>query len=143
MTETVKRRRRWPWIAAAAAILLLLVLVVCFPPMTGTERQMLGTWRQAGSRVELTFERGHRMVRRLREGLTSFGRWAATDGRITEYEFDSLTITTAEAVRRRVDGFLGRRSPNRTCFLVEVDGDRMLWRIGKDDPETQVFTRVR
>lgn len=53
MTETVKRRRRWPW-GVFATILLLIVGAVgwAFRPLNATEKALIGRWRMTDAAVD-------------------------------------------------------------------------------------------
>ena len=45
MTETVKKRRRWPWVILAAVLLLVGGPIAWrLRPLNATERRLVGTW---------------------------------------------------------------------------------------------------
>jgi len=66
MAETVKRRRRWPWLVFVFGLLAVAPLAWCFWP-NPAERKLLGTWRSGDHPgQEMTFQLGRRLGKRLR-----------------------------------------------------------------------------
>ena len=129
MSESIVRRRRWPWVAAvtAAAIGLVLFIASRPAPLTETEQRMLGTWQYRDTRIEYTFRNDRSFVSAFRDGPTQFGRWSASDGKLTSFEFDRDSAVSPSTLFLRFSRFFLRRAPRSLNDIEFVDDDQMKW----------------
>ena len=97
MTETAKRRRRWPWIVLAGVLILIAgALAWPFRPLNPTEQQLVGRWLY-GSEVHIQFDanrRYHVPMFTTKSGISELtfqerGNWTASDGQVTLF-YDAL-----------------------------------------------------
>jgi len=98
MTETGRRRRRWPWVVLAVVLLLVGGPIAWrFRPLNATERKLVGIWASASSPVQkmrFTAARGFgnnlQNTASLDSGkecpsshFTDFGTWTADSTEVT------------------------------------------------------------
>lgn len=77
MTETVKKRRRWPWVVLSAILVLTAgAMAWHFRPLNTAEKALVGSWRPPGalSDTEYRFDAD----RRCFFGGNYYGRWSAS-----------------------------------------------------------------
>lgn len=137
MSSLFTRRRTILLVLLLVAAGLLVVLWPSF--LTETERQMLGSWQYADSRLTYTFLQNRRFVAAFRDGPTRFGRWSAADGNLTSIEYDR-EVSAIREISTRLVRYFERRKP-QTIFVVQFVGqDQMFWRgaIGKPIPLSRV-----
>ena len=80
MTETTKRRRRWPWLVLAVGMLLVGgQLAWRFRPLNATEKLLVGKW--GGTNPDVVVYHFHRDRRFT--SLTTSGSWRASPGLLT------------------------------------------------------------
>lgn len=136
MSESVKKRRRWPWVVLAAVLLLFGGPIAwSFRPLTAVERSLIGTWTSAGVRGSTTssqlpkslrFMPNRRWSVRMAQGeFREIGSWDAgpTDLR-RYYDVQYYGVTWLDRLRNAV-AFAGAHSdPLRTCDSghLMVDG---------------------
>jgi len=82
MSESVKKRRRWPWAILVAVLLLFSGPVAwSFRPLNATERALIGTWRlNAYNGTSSSHRRCFRADRTFEEIVCSNGQTSTTTG---------------------------------------------------------------
>jgi len=83
MSETAKRRRRWPWLFLAALLVLVGGPVAWqFRPLTPAERALVGHWRSSVHDADYHLSSDHRFQLTLdlgdQESLPVRGSWTAS-----------------------------------------------------------------
>lgn len=73
MTETVKKRRRWPWVVLAALLLIGGPIAWRFRPLNAKERALVGTWKSYRETVTFLPDR------RILGGGNDVGSWSAAE----------------------------------------------------------------
>lgn len=77
MTEIVKRRRRWPWVALVALVLLIGGPIAWrFRPLNTVERAFVGHWND-GSTNGFRFDANHCCAGDGADGEVITGTWSA------------------------------------------------------------------
>ncbi len=132
MSDTVRKRRRWPWVVLAALLLISGPVAWQFRPLNQMELALVGKWRSADPdrklhvEIQLAANRRYRTMVRGDETGTGTGPWTARGNTLYLGQDVSFWGETGMPWRMRFQDCLG------TLFTVEtvdlrVDGPDRVW----------------
>lgn len=145
MSETTKKRRRWPWV-----ILVALVLLIGGPiawrcrPLTAVERAILGKWTRHDSADEYTVTFSGNRTFSMDDEVV--GTWSASGSSFSLRIPLTIEDTAGRPFLNRVSLFLGNMllsgtaeirwdTPDRFSLIVEGPGEVEFQRITADLPD--------
>jgi len=119
MNETVRKRRRWPWVVLAVVLLLIGGPIGWqLRPLTATERQLVGRWGPSTGVVMYHFRADRRF------SIQDFGgTWHVSSGSIIFHQDPTDTAGYSPIVRAKI---YVQRILNSTSYPLRFDGPNQI-----------------